>query len=107
MQVRIVALTSKGEEALRKYISKSQNIEFEMSQLSRMNPKRIRFDMEQRASKKFVDEEFFENPLMIVANINPKYNSQVYVFTNSLEKAFHKIMLDSNCGKNDYIVEVL
>jgi hypothetical protein len=107
MEVRIIALTLKGEEALRKYVDNSNNIEYEMLQLSKLNPKRIRFDLEQKASKKFVTEEYFENPFMIVAIIKPKYNNKVGTFVPTLEKSFHKLMLDSNCGKEDYIVEVV
>ena len=108
MQVRITAITSKGEEALRNYVENSERIESEMLSLSKLNPKRIRFDLEQKASKKFVSEEYFTSPaFMIVATIKPKYHSQVGVFIPTLEKAFHKIMLESNCGKEDYVVEVL
>lgn len=107
MQVRIIALTSKGEEALRKYIDSSKQVEDSMNKLSRLNPKRVKFDFEQKQAKKFVTEEFFENPLMIVANINAKYNSHILTLVPTLQNEFHKIMANSNCGKNDYVVEVL
>lgn len=107
MEVRIIALTSKGEDALRKYIQSSENTEAEMLKLSKLNPKRIKFNFEQSQAKKFVTEESFENPLMIVAKINPKYADKVYLFIPQLEQGFHKIMLNSSCGKNDYVVEVI
>jgi CRISPR/Cas system-associated endonuclease Cas3-HD len=107
MQVRIIALTLKGEDALNKYIQSSSDIELAMSKLSNFNPRRIKFNFEQSQAKKFVTEESFDNPLMIVATINEKYNSQACAFIPNLEQAFHKIMSKSNCGKQDYIVEVL
>ena len=107
MQVRIIALTSRGEEALRKYIKSSQDIEDSMSKLSSINPKRIKFNLEQSQAKRMVNEEFFENPLMIVTTINQKFEDRAYLFVPKLETELHKIMLNSNCGKDDYIIEVL
>lgn len=107
MQVRIIALTNKGEEALRRYIQKSEDKSLEMSKLSSVNPKRIKFNIEQAQIKKIVSEESFENPLMIVATINKKFEDKAYLFIPKLEQEFHKIMLNSNCGKNDYSIEVL
>ena len=105
MQVKIIALTSKAEEALRKYIQDSQDRETEMSSLSSLNPRRIRFNIEQKAAKKIIGEEYFENPLMIVATIKPKFSSQAYIFIPKIEQSLVKIMENSGCGLNDYSLE--
>ncbi len=107
MEVRIIALTTKGEDALRKYIQNSLDIEESMNKLSRLNPKRIKFEFEQKQAKKFVTEEFFENPLMITAKVNKKYSNNAYLFIAKLEQEFEKIMLKANCGKNDYEIKVI
>lgn len=106
MIVRIIALTGKGEDALRRYIQSSKDIEARMNELPSYHPKKIKFNIEQRSAKKVVNEDFFENPLMIVATLDPKYNSNALVLVSTIENAFHKIMLNSGCGKNDYVVEV-
>ena len=107
MQVKIIALTSKGEEALRKYIDSSIQVEKAMNELSSVNPKKIKFKISQASAKRIVLEEYFENPLMIVATIQPKYSTQAYLFIPKIETEFRKIMLNSNCGKEDYNIEVL
>jgi len=107
MIVRIIALTSKAEGVLSKYIQSSKNVEEEMNSLSRVNPRRLKFEFEQRQAKKFVVEESFENPLMITATINSKYASKVYMFVPEIERRFNLLMSNGGCGKEDYIIEVL
>jgi hypothetical protein len=106
MQVRIIALTSKGEDALRHYIKVSEDKDREMKSLSRFNPRRVRFEFEQAQAKRFVTEESFVDPLMIVATISPKYSNQVSIFVEQISVEFHRIMLNSGCGRNDYVLEV-
>jgi hypothetical protein len=105
--VRIIALTSKGEEAIRKYIKSSEDIEKEMNSLSSVNPKRLKFRLEQAQAKKIVSEDWFENPLRIEATLNDKFKDRAYLYIPKLEIEFNKIMLNSSCGKNDYSIEVL
>ena len=107
MIVQIIALTIKGEEALRKYIKVSEDTLEEMNKLSSLNPKRIKFRLSQTQQKKIVTEDWFENPLRIEATLNSKFSKQAYLYIPKLQQEFHKIMLNSNCGKNDYTIEVL
>lgn len=107
MEVRIVALSVKGEEALRKYIQASNDIEASMKKLSIFHPKRLKFEMDQKLAKKFITEESLENPLMIVAKVNTKYDNQAMSYIPIIEKKLHSIMMKSNCGKEDYNIEVM
>ena len=107
MIVRIIALTSKGEDAIRKYIKSSEDVKAEMNNLSSVNPKRLKFRLEQAQAKKIVSEDWFENPLRIEATLNQKFKDRAYLYIPKLEIEFNKIMLNSNCGKEDYLLEVL
>jgi hypothetical protein len=105
--VRIIALTSKGEEALRKYIKSSEDVKAEMDKLSSVNPKRLKFRLSQSQAKRIVTEDWFDNPLRIEATLNDKFKDRAYLYIPKLELEFNKIMINSNCGKEDYSLEVV
>lgn len=107
MIVRIIALTGKGEDALRKYIKSSEDVKKEIESLSSLNPRRVKFRLTQAQAKRIVSEDWFDNPLRIEATLNSKYQSQAYLYIPKLELEFHKIMSKSNCGKEDYCLEVI
>ena len=107
MIVRIIALTTKGEEALRKYIKSSEDVKKEMDSLSSVNPKRLKFRLEQAQAKKIISEDWFDNPLRIEATLNHRFKDMAYLYVPKIELKMNEIMLNSNCGKDDYSLEVI
>jgi hypothetical protein len=45
--------------------------------------------------------------LRIEATLNDKFKDRAYLYIPKLEIEFNKIMLNSNCGKEDYLLEVV